>query len=69
MLALNKIESNPWDIWPLMPHREQKDYPSDYLSNLDYMANISGSMWPNFDEIRTFYKKETMLHPPSDWDP
>jgi hypothetical protein len=69
VLALNKIEPHPWDIWPLMPHYQQKDYSLDYLSILDNMAALSHSMSPSFNEIRSFYRTEAKLQPPSDWEP
>jgi hypothetical protein len=69
MLALNKIESHPWDIWRLMPCYNQKDYPPDYLNILDHISTLSGSMVPNFNEVRSFYQTKTELHPPSDWKP
>jgi hypothetical protein len=69
MLALNKIESQPWDIWPLMPYYKQKDYPPEYLNILDQIAALSGSMFPNFDDVRSFYQRETKLQPPPDWKP
>jgi hypothetical protein len=69
MLALNKIESQPWDIWPLMPGYKQKDYPPDYLNILDQIAALSGRMYPNFNEVRSFYQTVKELQPPSDWKP
>jgi hypothetical protein len=69
ILALNKIESHPWDTWPLMPYYEQKDYSLDYLSILDHMADLSGSMSPSFNDVRSFYQTETKLQPPSYWEP
>lgn len=69
MLALNKIESQPWDIWPLMPGYKQTDYPPDYLNILDKIAALSGTMFSNFNEVRSFYQTVRELQPPSDWKP
>jgi hypothetical protein len=69
MLALNKIESQPWDIWPLMPYNQQKEFSPDYLSNLDRIAALTGGMSPGFAEVRSFYQTETKLQPPYGWEP
>jgi hypothetical protein len=69
MLALNNIESQPWDIWQLMPYYQQKEYPPDYLGILDHIAALSGEMLPSFTEVRSFYQTETKLQPPSGWEP
>jgi len=69
MLALNKIESHPWDVWPLMPGYQQKDYSADYLDTLDRIAALSAALSPDFSELRSFYQSESRLQPPPDWEP
>jgi hypothetical protein len=69
MLALNKIESHPWDIWQLMPYAQQKDYLPDYLGILDHIATLCARMSPDFSETRLLFQTEPRLQPPSGWEP
>jgi hypothetical protein len=69
MLALNKIESHPWDIWQLMPYAQQKEFSPDHLGILDHIAALTGNLVPDFDEIRSYYQTEKQLQPPPGWEP
>jgi hypothetical protein len=68
-LALNKIESHPWDIWPLTPEYRQKEFHGQYLFIMDHIADLTGRLAPGFAEVRLFYQTEKKLQPPPDWEP
>jgi hypothetical protein len=69
ILALNKIELQPWDIWRLMPRYQQKTITPEHLDLLDRMAALSANMNPDFDEVRAFYQAEKKLQPAKSWRP
>jgi hypothetical protein len=68
-MSLNKIESHPWDIWPLMPQYEQKEFDKEYLKTMDNIAALTGELVPDFDAVRSLYQGEKGLQPPPDWEP
>jgi hypothetical protein len=69
MLALNKIESQPWDLWPLTPGYQQTEFPREYLTIMDHMAALTGRLTPGFAEVRLLYHTEKFNQPPSGWEP
>jgi hypothetical protein len=69
MLALNKIESQPWDIWQSMPRYQQKEYPPEYLVFMDQIAALTAGLTPGFTEVRLLYQTEKKLQPPPGWEP
>ena len=68
-MSLNKIESHPWDTWAMMPGYQQAEYPGEYLKAMDHIAALTGSMEPDFAEMRLLYQAEKKLQPPPDWKP
>ena len=68
-MSLNKIESHPWDIWPLMPGYQQKEYSREYLETMDNIASLTGVLVPDFSKIRSLYQADNRLHPPPGWEP
>ncbi len=69
MLALNKVESQPWDIWQSMPGYQQKEYVPEYLAFMDLIAALTAGLSPGFAEVRLLYQTEKRLQPPSGWEP
>jgi hypothetical protein len=68
-LSLNKIESQPWDIWEMMPKYQQTEFPKEYLKAMDHIAGLTGGLTPGFAEVRLLYQTEKKLQPPADWKP
>ncbi len=68
-MSLNKIESHPFDVWPLMPRYQQKEYSKEYLDIIDKIADLTGRLNPDFFEVRSLYQTEKRLQPPADWIP
>jgi hypothetical protein len=68
-MSLNKIESHPFDIWPLMPSYGQKDYSKEYLNVMDTIAAITGTFVPDFAKVRSLYQSDKKLQPPLGWEP
>jgi Transglutaminase-like superfamily len=68
-MSLNKIESHPWDIWPLMPQYEQKEFPEEYLKTMDNIATLTGELAPDFAALRSLYREGKRLQPPPGWEP
>jgi hypothetical protein len=68
-MSLNKIESHPWDIWPLMPGYQQKEYSREYLKTMDNIASLTGMLVSDFSKIRSLYQSDNRLQPPPGWEP
>jgi hypothetical protein len=68
-MSLNKIESHPWDIWPMMPKYQQINFSEEYLSIMDHIAELTGGLDPGFAEVRLLYQIEKKLQPPPGWKP
>ena len=68
-MSLNKIESHPFDNWPLMPAYQQRDYSKEYLDVMDNIAAVTSAYVPDFDKIRSLYQSEKKLQPPVGWEP
>ena len=68
-MSLNKIESHPWDIWPMMPKYQQLEFSGEYLGVMDHIAEITGGLDPGFAEVRLLYQTEQKLQPPPGWNP
>jgi hypothetical protein len=68
-MSLNKIESHPFDIWPLMPEYRQKEYSREYLDIMDRIAALTGGLNPDFSGVRSLYQSEKGLQPPPGWEP
>jgi len=68
-MSLNKIESQPWDIWPMMPKYLQKEFSGEYLAAMDHIAELTGRLDPGFAEVRLLYQTEKKLQPPPGWKP
>jgi hypothetical protein len=69
MLALNKIESQPWDLWPLTPGYQQTEFSREYLGIMDHMAALTDRLTPGFAEVRLLYQTEKSNQPPPGWEP
>ncbi len=69
IMSLNKIESHPFDIWPLMPGYRQKDYSKEYLNGMDTIAAVTGAFVPDFAKVCSLYQSEKRLQPPLGWEP
>ena len=69
IMSLNKIESHPWDIWPMMPKYQQTKFPDDYLTAMDHIAELTGSLNPGFAEVRLLYQTGKRLQPLEGWKP
>ena len=68
-MSLNKIESQPWDIWPMMPEYQQTVYPDEYLAAMDHIAELTSGLEPGFAEVRLLYQTQEKLQPPKNWKP
>jgi hypothetical protein len=68
-MSLNKIESHPWDIWPMMPKYMQTEFPEEYLAEMGHIAELTGGLTPGFAEVRLLYQTEKKLQPPPGWKP
>jgi len=68
-MSLNKIESHPWDIWPMMPEYRQTEFSQDYLVAMDHLATLTGGLDPGFAEVRLIYQSDKRLQPPPGWQP
>jgi len=68
-MSLNKIESHPWDIWPMMPKYQQTVFPEEYLKTMDHIAELTGGLNPGFAELRLLYQTGEKLQPPKGWKP
>jgi hypothetical protein len=68
-MSLNKIESHPWDIWPLMPGYQQKEFLKGYLETMDNIASLTGMLVPDFSKVYSMFQSENRLHPPPGWEP
>ena len=66
-MSLNKIESHPWDIWPMIPKYQQTVFTKDYLTDMDDIAAITGGLDPGFAELRLLYQTQKTLQPPKNW--
>jgi len=69
IMSLNKIESHPFDIWPLMPGYRQEDYSKECLDMMDNIAAITGAFVPDCVKVRSLYQSEKKLQPPLGWEP
>ena len=69
LMALNKIESHPWDVWQYMPRYQQKEFSKEYLGIMDHIAVLTGGMNPDFNAVRLLYQTEKKLQPPHGWEP
>jgi hypothetical protein len=68
-MSLNKIESQPLDVWPLMPGFRQKNYSKEYLEKMDIIAAATGSFVPDFAKLHSLFQSEKKLQPPPGWAP
>jgi hypothetical protein len=68
-MSLNKIESQPWDIWEMMPEYQQTGFPKEYLKVMDHISVLTGRLVPGFAEVRLLYQTEKKLQPPPGWEP
>ncbi len=68
-MSLNKVESHPFDIWPLMPGYQQKEYSQDYLDIMDHIAAVTGRLDPDYNKLRSLFQTSTKLQPTPDWEP
>jgi hypothetical protein len=66
-LALNKLESHPWDIWPMMPKYQQTDFSEAYLRDMDHIAALTGTLDPAFAPVRLLYQTDSRLQPSPGW--
>ncbi len=67
-LALNKLEILPWDRWGHMFGPEEP-IPSEELTYLDRMSELTIQGDVAFDEIRSLYESDPVLRPPAGWEP
>jgi|WetSurMetagenome_2_1015567.scaffolds.fasta_scaffold333008_1 hypothetical protein len=58
--ALNKMELLPWDCWGLILN-DTASLPSDDLSLLDQLADLTQADVPDFDEVRQIYESDPRL--------
>lgn len=65
-LALNKIESLPWDGWGLMAGPEDR-VPTSDLTLLDRIAALTLDPDAAFDDIRALYAADPRLHTRPEW--
>lgn len=68
LLALNKIEVLPWDVWGLMAKEEQDVTPED-MEFLDRVAQLTLAGDEAFSEVRALYQNDDRLRMPSNWQP
>ena len=68
LLALNKIEILPWDVWGLMAKEEQDVTPED-MEFLDRVAQLTLAGNEAFSEVRAVYEGDSCLRMPPDWQP
>lgn len=67
-LALNKVDILPWDPWGHMAGPKEAILPEE-LTYLDRMAELTIRGDVAFDEIRSLYESDPVLHPPAGWKP
>ena len=61
LAALNKVELLPWDCWGLIL-TETATLPSDDLSLLDRLAELTCGDVPDFKSVRQLYENDPRLH-------
>jgi hypothetical protein len=69
LLALNKIELLPWDVWGMMAEFKQEELSRGYIEQTDRVAALTLSGNEVFPELRAFYENEERLRPALDWEP
>jgi hypothetical protein len=74
LLALNKIELLPWDVWGLMAKRED-EITADDMALLDRIAEVTlldadpSRLVESYCEARALYEQNPILHMPAEWAP
>ncbi len=66
LLSLNKVEVLPWDDWGLTS-TPVAAFTSAQMALVDRMAALSLAGNDAFDEVRSLYDENTILHIPQEW--
>ncbi len=66
LLSLNKVEVLPWDDWGLTS-TPVAAFTAAQMALVDRMAALSLAGNDAFDEVRSIYDENTILHIPQDW--
>lgn len=67
VLALNKVESLPWDFWGYLNQPLEQASEAD-LALFDQMATLTLDPDANFDALRELYANDPLVHNPAEWE-
>lgn len=67
LLALNKFEVLPWDIWGVLAENTTAESTPEQLSLLDDVAERTLAVSGDFSAVRAVYDENPLFHPPQDW--
>lgn len=67
-LALNKIETLPWDGWGLI-YKDEKEITNEDRGFLDHVAALTKAGDAQFAQIRSLYESDERLRMPANWQP